>query len=158
MLPVLIVIACALSRLIPHPPNLTPVGATAVFAGRSLPPLAAIALSWSAMGLADLGLARLQGVAHAWNLATPFVYAGFALQAWLGHVLRTRSFGALTAAAAGALGFFVLSNFGVWLGPRYAHDLPGLGACYLAALPFFGRSLAGDLCWTALLALGYRAL
>ena len=45
------------------------------------------------------------------------------------------------SAAASATSFFVLSNFVVWLGHMYAHTLAGLGACYVAALPFYRNDL-----------------
>jgi hypothetical protein len=33
----------------------------------------------------------------------------------------------------------------------YAHDLQGLVLCYVAALPFFYNTVAGDALWTTLL-------
>jgi hypothetical protein len=33
----------------------------------------------------------------------------------------------------------------------YAHDLHGLVHCYVAALPFLGNTVAGDMLWTTLL-------
>jgi len=57
------------------------------------------------------------------------------------------------AAALGSLQFFVITNFGVWLGAKfaYAHTLAGLAACYVAAIPFYGRTLASDLLYSAAL-------
>jgi len=52
---------------------------------------------------------------------------------------------ALTSALLGAFAFFVLSNFGVWLsGELYPLNPHGLAACYIAALPFFGNTLASQ--------------
>jgi hypothetical protein len=43
---------------------------------------------------------------------------------------------------ASATSFFLLSNFVVWAsGGLYAHTTSGLGACYVAALPFYGNDL-----------------
>ena len=40
--------------------------------------------------------------------------------------------------ALGAVLFFLVSNFGVWLTQElYPHSAAGLAACYVAALPFF---------------------
>ena len=36
MLPILMLVGCVVLRLIPHPPNFAPVGATSVFAGRTM--------------------------------------------------------------------------------------------------------------------------
>ncbi len=49
---------------------------------------------------------------------------------------------------ASATSFFLLSNFAVWANSAsfgaaamYPHTLSGLGACYAAALPFYGNDL-----------------
>ncbi len=158
MLAALLVFVCAFFRIVPHPPNVAPVGATAVLAGRTMRPLTAIAVTLAAMALADLALAWL----HDWpafTLGTLFVYGGFAAQVVIARALRKRRGGAIAAALAGATVFFVLSNVGVWaLGGMYPRTLPGLAVCFLAALPFFGATLAGDVLWTIALVAGWRAL
>jgi hypothetical protein len=54
------------------------------------------------------------------------------------------------AALAASVSFFLLSNFAVWVvWEMYPKTLAGLGACYVAALPFFRHSLAGDLFFSA---------
>ena len=46
---------------------------------------------------------------------------------------------------AAAVIFFLLSNFGVWLGGMmYPLSLSGLISCYFAGLPFFGWTLVGN--------------
>ena len=52
------------------------------------------------------------------------------------------------AVLASSTSFFLLSNFMVWTGTMYAHTLAGLGACYIAAIPFY----ANDAMSTALTA------
>jgi hypothetical protein len=48
--------------------------------------------------------------------------------------------------------FFVVTNFGAWAtGMLYPLTWEGLVACYVAAIPFFGNTLAGDLVYTGLL-------
>ncbi|MCU0683090.1 MAG: hypothetical protein MUF34_12725 [Polyangiaceae bacterium] len=157
MLPALFIALCVVFRVLPHPPNLAPVGATAVFAGRTMSVRAALLLVVVAMAVSDIALARVHGY-QAFSAVTPFVYAGFGAQALLGRLLRARRGGALVAAAVGALAFFVLSNAGVWLASgMYARSADGFVACYVAALPFLGRSLLGDALWTAALSLAYQA-
>jgi hypothetical protein len=53
----------------------------------------------------------------------------------------------------GSVQFFLISNFGVWLKfpQSYAHTLSGLAACYVNAIPFYGRTLAADLLYSAAL-------
>jgi hypothetical protein len=55
--------------------------------------------------------------------------------------------------------FFVVTNFGVWLGSgMYAHSAAGFVACYTAAIPFFRNTVAGDLFYSALLFGGFALL
>lgn len=134
----------ALTRLIPHPPNVTPITAIAVFGGAYFRPrLWAFALPLSAMILSDLflGIHRLM----------PVVYAAFMINVGLGFWASTRrSFLSLTGAAlTGSVIFFLLTNFGVWwLTPLYPKTWPGLSMCFTAAVPFFRNSLLGDLGYT----------
>ncbi len=157
MLPALLIVLCVVLRIVPHPPNFAPVGATAVFAGRTLPAWFAIALTSAAMLLGDFALSRIHGYPFL-SVGTPFVYGGFAIQALLGRALRRKRGGAVGAAVLGALAFFITSNFGVWVGGLYGHTLSGLVTCYVAAIPFFGPTLAGDVLWTLALMLLYRPL
>ncbi len=155
---VLLVFVCAFFRVIPHPPNFAPVGATAVLAGRTLKPLPAIAVTLAAMALADVTLAALHGW-PAFTLGTLFIYGAFVVQILIARALRHRRGGAIGAAVLGATVFFVISNFAVWaLGGMYPHTGAGLVACYLAALPFFGGTLAGDVLWTIVLVFVWRAM
>lgn len=158
MVPMVFLLLCVVLRVVPHPPNFAPVGATAVFAGRTMRPWMAFALVAVAMFVGDVILARLHGYPIV-SRVTPFVYGGFFAQAALGRALRSRKGGAIGAAVGGSIAFFVLSNFGVWLaGGMYPHTATGLSACYVAALPFFGGTLLGDVIWTLALSLAYRPL
>lgn len=158
MFPVLILVLCVILRVVPHPPNFAPVGASAVFAGRTLKPWAAILLVGVSMFIGDIVLGRMHGYA-AFSAVTPFVYGGFFIQAMLGRLLRARKGGALVAAGGGALVFFATSNFGVWVASDlYPHTTAGLVGCYVAALPFLGGTLLGDVLWTLVLSITYRPL
>jgi hypothetical protein len=137
----------AIARLLPHPPNFTPIMAMALVAGchfadRRLAfvvPLAAMLFTDAVLGF------------HA---TLPHVYAGVVLTALIGMGLRGRTGVATVAGAslAGSLTFFAVTNLGVWqVGGLYAPDAAGLVACYVAALPFLENSIAGDLIFTALL-------
>lgn len=139
----------ALSRLAPHPPNFTPVGSIALFGGARLAGWQAFAMPLAIMLAADAGLRVLFGYPFA------FVsYAAFLINVLLGRMLRgSTSAGRIAAFAfAGSVQFFVLTNFVTWArGTMYPHTLDGLAACYIAALPFFAWTAAGDLFYSALL-------
>ncbi|MFH1018828.1 MAG: DUF6580 family putative transport protein [Pseudomonadota bacterium] len=157
MLPLLMIVLCVVFRIVPHPANFVPVGATAVFSGRTLPGWAAVWVTLVAMIVSDYALSRLHGY-PLFSAVTPFVYAGFALQTFLGRRLRNRRGGAVYAAAAGSALFFLISNFGVWAAGWYGHTASGLVACYTAAIPFYGATFASDMAWTLILTLSYAPL
>jgi hypothetical protein len=158
MLPTLLVALCVVLRVVPHPANFAPVGAAAVFAGRTLKPWMAIVLVAAAMFVGDVILARLYGYPVV-TWVTPFVYVGFFVQALLGRLLRAKKGGAIGAALGGSVAFFVLSNFGVWAAETmYPHTAAGLAACTMAAIPFFGGTLLSDIAWTLVLQAAYRPL
>jgi len=144
----LVVLAVA-TRLLPHPPNLTAVGAVGLFAGACLRPAHAFTATGAAMLLTDL----LLGLYHP--VAMLGVYAGMLAGVPLGRaLLRARRGVARQAAAAtaGALVFFLLSNLGTWLaGELYPRTLHGLAQCYLLALPFLAPTLLGNLLYLPLL-------
>ncbi|PID81498.1 hypothetical protein CSB20_02755 [bacterium DOLZORAL124_64_63] len=156
MLPVLMVVLCVVFRVVPHPPNFAPVGAAAVMSGRTMSGGKALLLVAVAMFLGDAALARIHGYSVV-SSVTPFVYGGFFVQTFLGRLLRSRPGGTIAAAGLGAVAFFLLSNFGVWLASgMYPRTLAGLGACFTAAIPFFGGTLAGDVVWVLILNGLYR--
>jgi len=148
------ILAAAALRLVPHPPNFTPIAAMALFGGAYLPrrslafvaPLAALLLS-------DLILGFYHGMA--------FVYATTALVVLIGWWLSSRRTPLRIGAAAlvSSAVFFVVTNFGMWLFSGFYPLTPaGLAACYVAAIPFFQNTIAGDLFYAAVLFGGFALL
>lgn len=144
---VALVVFGVIMRLLPHPANLAPIGAIALFGGAILPRKLGWWLPLAIMVASDvLFLGLYNGIVFTW--------AGFLLVGLFGMTLRGRNnwirvpFGAVGA----ALLFFVVSNFGVWMqGELYGHTWAGLVQCYQMALPFFRNTLTGDLLYSALL-------
>lgn len=135
----------AASRLLPHPPNFTPVLAAALFCGGLLPPGRALLVPLGAMFASDLILGLHTGMAS--------VYLAVALCALLGRLLPPQQ--GLNPALGGALAasvlFFTVTNFAVWLsGDLYPPTVAGLLACYVAALPFFHHTLLSTLLCAAI--------
>jgi len=141
------IFGAAALRLLPHPPNFEPIGALALFAGAHVDnkraaffiPLAALLLSDALIGF------------HSQMF---MVYAAFALIVWMGFGLRSRSRPLPVAGASLAAStlFFIMSNFGVWAFDNlYPRTLEGLVTCYVAAIPFFGNTVAGGLFYAAVL-------
>lgn len=132
----------------------------AYFANRKL----AIAVPLIAMAVADAIIAfslPLSQIAD-WLLMVPVIYGCYALTAFAGFSLRgrARALNIAIAAVGSATGFYLVTNFFVWLGGgMYPHTLGGLGACYVAALPFYQHgTLPGTVFWSALLFGGFALL
>jgi hypothetical protein len=152
MLLALAIIALAAGlRIAPHPWNFTPVGAMALFSGaiirdRRLAFFFPILTLF--VGDIFIGLHRL----------VPVVYASFLASVAIGFWLRDRrSVGRITAATLlGAIQFFLVTNFAVWaFGLSYPRNSVGLLACYVAGIPFFWNTLAGDAVYATLLFGGF---
>src|SRR5579863_503908 len=102
------ILAAAASRVIPHPPNFTPIAAIALFGGAGFAnKRAAFLLPLAGLVLSDLVI--------GFYSITPLVYGGFALTVCLGFwVRRHRSLQRIAVAAvASSVLFFVMTNFGV---------------------------------------------
>jgi hypothetical protein len=141
-----------LGRLVPHAPNVTPVGGSCLFAGSRIPGWLAYVLPVAVMLVTD----PFVGGYTKGSLA---IYAALLINVWIGRqMLQRRATPVRIGAAAflGSLQFFLISNFTVWALPAarghagmYSTDLAGLLQTYTMALPFWGRTLAGDLAFTA---------
>lgn len=144
-----IVLTLALSRLMPHPFNFSPVAALALFGGAHYRNrYAAYLIPLTAVWISDLMLNyAFYGYFVAFYSGAFFTYAAFALIVLLGSwLLKKLSAGRLLSAALSAsVIFFVISNVGVWVySGMYPLDLNGLAECFTAAIPFFRNTLAGD--------------
>ena len=129
-----IIIVAIVSRLIPHPPNFTPVTAVALFSiinfknkyiGVSIP-IICLFVSDLILGISLINL---------------FVYFSFILISGIGYLFGKIN---IKSVILSSIVFFLFTNFGVWL-IGYPKTFEGLITCYIAAIPFFGYTLAGDL-------------
>ena len=98
-------------------------------------PLAALALSDAVLGFYP---------GFVW------VYGSFVLIGLLGLTLRRRRTPVriIATSLASSVLFFLITNFGEWLGPLYPHGLAGLWASYLAGIPFFRNTVVSDLVYS----------
>jgi hypothetical protein len=147
MLIVGMILFAAIMRIVPHPWNLAPVGAMALFSGAVIrnrvvafvfPLLAMLAGDWFV----------------GFHILMPVVYTSFVISTAIGFWLRERRSAARLGGAVllGAIQFFLITNFGVWMFLNsYPKTLAGLITCYAAGVPFFWNTLAGDVCYSVLL-------
>ncbi len=155
-------VMAAFVRLIPHPPNFAPVGGLALFGGARLKGWQAYLVPLLVMLVTDPILSHLSGF-PAFSAMTPVIYASFLINVLLGRTFlrdTTKPARIASVAVAGSTQFFVITNFFVWLGAGafYARDAAGLMACYVAALPFFGRTILADLFYSGVLFAAHYAL
>lgn len=141
------IVLAAIIRIVPHPWNLAPVGAMALFSG-------AVIRNRLLAFLFPL-LALLAGdVFTGIHILIPVVYASLLVSVAIGFWLRRRRT-ILRLGGAVLLGtaqFFLISNLGVWVFLNsYPKTFAGLVVCYAAGLPYFWNTLAGDVFFSALL-------
>ena len=134
-----------LSRLIPHPPNFTPLLAGAVF----LPFLLKDKTLIVALPLVCLFISDLIIGFHnvmLWTYGAFFIIGKTVINF---SKLNLKSL--LGLSLAGPTFFYLITNFGVWLSSStYAKDVYGLLECYVLALPFYGNSLFSTLLFSLL--------
>ncbi len=142
-----IILVAAAARVIPHPPNFTPIAAMALFGGAYAPTI------WQAV-LVPVGAMVVSDLIIGWHPLAPVIYLSFVLIVGIGCWLRTRKSLATLVAAVGAssVSFFLVTNFAVWAsGAMYPKTGAGLLAAYVAGLPFLRNTVLGDLFYSAVL-------
>ncbi|MEL7221338.1 MAG: DUF6580 family putative transport protein [Bacteroidota bacterium] len=158
-LPIVLLAFAVLSRILPHPPNFTAIGAIALFGAAHLKSnWQAIAIPFAALFLSDL---FINNVVYAnyydhftWQIS-PFIYLAFALILALGYFgLRgkVKTATVVGRSLAASVIFYLFTNAMSWqIDPMYTKDFSGLMASYTAGIPFFFNTLAGDLFYCGVL-------
>ncbi len=149
----LIVLLAVLARFIPHIPNFSPVCGALLFGGAHLRKRDSIWFPLVLLGASDFVLTHvIYRMSFGWTEL--FQIAAFAAMTMTGWLLRRRvtlrrfSF----ACVAGPTAFYLISNFGVWLGwHTYPPTWAGLVQCYVAGIPFYGYSLGSTFLFAGML-------
>lgn len=143
----LLIVAAAFTRLFPHYPNFTAIGAMAIFGGSVIKDKKlSFLLPLGALFLSDVCLQLFTSTKGFYGISQFFVYAAFLIITALAGFIQKRSVANIVLAAvwSGAV-FFILSNLGVWLSSHfYPKTLSGLGACYWASVPFYKNDFFGN--------------
>lgn len=142
------VILAAMTRLIEHPANVSPIMAIAIFSGVYFSEKRyALLIPIGAMFLSDMFL--------GFYPVSIFVYFAFGIGIFIGYLIKSKVKiqYVLVASLAGSLVFFVISNFGSWLTDPMYQPLTweSLMRCYTLAIPFFRNTLLGDLAYISVL-------
>lgn len=150
---ILLLVAGIFSRILPHIPNATAIGAAAILSGIRLSVKDGLIVTFAAMLITD-GVFGFHDVMWA-------VYGSFAISVILGRTLGRKGILGLGAAGiSSSVLFYVVTNTAVWMSPvtAYTKDMSGYIACMAAGLPFFRSMLIGDLLYLAGLSLLFRFL
>ena len=162
----LILVAIA-SRFLPHPPNVVCLGAIGLFAGCYLNGRKAWLVPIAVLFGSDMiGQAlNFPGIGLYNPVTMLAVYAAATLAVPVGRMIAQSKLSGLKFAGGVGAGsliastlFFVVSNFGVWAAGWYPMTGEGLVTCFIAAIPFYGYTLAGDLAFTTLVFGSYAAV
>ena len=145
--PISLILILALARLIPHPPNFTPIIAVAIISSYFFKNInLSLLILLAAMLISDLFIGFYENVI--------FVYASLLLITFVFYKISNKiNFKSLFIYSfAGSLIFFIVSNFGVWvLGSPGVYDIAydknfnGLLQCYILAIPFFANTFLSTL-------------
>ena len=158
--PISLILILAFARLIPHPPNFTPIIAVAIVSGYFFKNINLSLLTLLiAMLVSDLFIGFYENVI--------FVYASLLLITFVFYKVSNKiNFKNLFIYSfAGSIVFFVISNFGVWaLGSpgvydvAYDRNLSGLIECYILAIPFFGNTFLSTIIFAYPVIFFYKSL
>ena len=158
-----IILIAAISRILPHPANVTPIGAMALFGGTYfsrkylafLIPIIALLVSDIILNNTILRVFFPDHVGIVlFSKYMIWTYIGFIAVVGVGIVFlkKVSTPRLLSGSLIGSSLFFLISNFGAWLQfPMYPKNFSGLLSAYAAALPFFRTSILGDLFFVAVL-------
>ena len=157
----IIILLAAFTRIMPHPPNFSPMAAIGLFGA------AHFAKKWQAFFIPLIGIWVSDLVINNYvysSSSSNFVwfYSGFYWQyisyiliIFTGLFIFNRGI-SLTKTAGGMISssgiFFLVSNFGVWTGgTMYPKNFSGLITCYAAGVPFIHNTIISDVLFTTVL-------
>lgn len=134
----------AMSRIIPHPPNFTPILASAIMAPLLMNDrMFGIAIPILGMFIADVVIGF-----HPYQLVIYLTIATIGLVSTM-QVNYTKL---AVLSVSSSVWFFLTTNFAVWLAwDYYPKSFEGLITCYTMAIPFFTNTLISTILFTALL-------
>ena len=163
--------------------NFSPIMALFLFCGAQVTDRRwAYAVPLASMLVSDIVIALILGeITEGLLPGIPVVYGTYALVVWGGSWIpftekrlekRSATFNgkmlnaclvvvaAILLGIGGEVSFFLTTNFTFWASQTgfYAHTLPGLGECYVAAIPFLKHALPSTLVYSGALFGGMAAV
>ncbi|MBN2483308.1 MAG: hypothetical protein JXD21_03800 [Candidatus Omnitrophica bacterium] len=144
-LAIVFIVVTILARLIPHVPNFSPLVAVALFSGVYLKKRWALIIPLVIYMVSDLIMGLHNVVLFTWG--------SMALVALIGIYLKRHKtpLAILSGTLVSSVVFFIVTNFGVWLGGWYTLTFAGLVDCFTLAIPFFRTSLLANIVYVGVL-------
>lgn len=135
--------------------NFTPVIAIALFSGAKFQDKKwSVIIPVVSLFISDVILSYLNNFDIFHNTIL-FTYGSILLVILLGRLLNSERLNiskTVSFTLLSSLLFFVITNIGVWLfSNMYTLDLTGLTKCFVLAIPFLQKSIAGDLFFATVL-------
>ncbi|MCP9769990.1 hypothetical protein EGI22_18965 [Lacihabitans sp. LS3-19] len=161
----LLIVLAAMSRLVDHPWNFTPMTAILLISAAYISNnWMKIAVPFAIILFSDIVLEMTTG--WGFHDGTTSVYFGYFIIFIIGFFLLKKVSVLKIAGASilGSLTFFLITNFAFLYTPSvvpnplqgtYPHNMIGILASYEAGLPFFKNMLFGDLTFSAILFAAY---
>ena len=147
-----LIILGIMTRFLPHPPNFTAVGAVGLFGAAYIKKKwLAVAIPLICLWISDLVLNNVVFAIYYDNFSlfgNIWVYLGFIATGLIGVSLlkKIRTKNIFLSVILSSIAFYLISNFGVWIGSAglYPKTFLGLIMCYVAGLEFFLNSFLGN--------------
>lgn len=157
---VCLIVLAALSRVVPHMLNFSPLGAIGLFgAAYFSKKWQALLVPIAAIWLSDLFINNV--VYASTHPSFTWFYNGFYWQYGTYILITIAGFfifkkvtlpRILVGVLTSTLLFFLVTNFACWPGnPLYAQNFSGLMSCFAAGIPFLKGTLLGDLFYSGVL-------
>ena len=135
--PISLILILAFSRIIPHPPNFTPIITIAIMGGYLFRNIyLSIATLLISMLLSDAFIGFYKNMFFVYLSLIFIVYIFYKI----GNKINFKNL--FLFSIFGSFIFYLISNFGVWcFGSLYEKNFNGLIECYFLAIPFFKNTL-----------------
>lgn len=147
------IILGVLTRVIPHPPNFTAVGAVALFGG-------AFFIDKKLSFLIPISIMIISDLLLGYSIILS-VYISFVIMVCCGFLLKKNQNGLriINITLLGSLIFFIVTNFSVFLtSSLYPKSIIGLIECYALAIPFFLNTIMGNITYSLIMFYGFNAI
>ena len=132
-----LILVLVFSRLIPHPPNFTPIISVALMSGFLFKKInVSFLILLTTMLISDFFIGFYENMIFVYLSLAIITYASYQI------ALKINFINLFLFSTLSALIFYFISNFGVWLqGNLYEKNIAGLIECYILAIPFFKNTL-----------------